>query len=105
MSEQEVNKTIQLKLESNVEYPAVRVPVRKDILAEAADWELQFVMTAPEYNQTKERRFPGETWGGGTGQDYRGHWTGLEGAFQEKPGEEILHCVQMVWSGSHQPKL
>ena len=70
--EQEVNKTIQLKMESNVKYPAVRVPVRKVILAEAADWELQFNMTAPEYNQTKERHFPVEIW------------------------EEILHCVQMV---------
>ena len=66
-SEQEVNKTIQLKSESNVKYPAVRVPVRKGILAEAADWELQFNMTAPEYNQAKDR-----SW------------------------EAILRCVQMV---------
>ena len=64
VSEQEVNKTIQFKSESNVKYPAVRVPVRKDILAEAADWELQFDMTAPEYNQTKERRFSVEIFGG-----------------------------------------
>ena len=64
VSEQEVNKTIQFKSESNVKYPAVRVPVRKDILAEAADWQLQFDMTAPEYNQTKERRFPVEILGG-----------------------------------------
>ena len=54
VSKQEVNKTIQFKSESNVKYPAVRVPVRKDILAEAADGELQFDMTAPAYNQTKE---------------------------------------------------
>ena len=47
--EQEVNKTIQFKSDSNVKYAAVRVPVRKDILAEAADWELQFDMTAPAY--------------------------------------------------------
>ena len=64
VSEQEVNKTIQFKPESNVKYQAVRAPVRKDILAEAADWELQFDMTAPEYNQTKERRFPVEILGG-----------------------------------------
>ena len=54
VSEQEVNKTIQFKWESNVEYPAVRVPVRKEILTEVADWELQFYMTAPAYNQPKE---------------------------------------------------
>ena len=53
VSEQDVNKTIQSKSESNVKYPSVRVPVRKDILAEAADWELQFDMTTPVYNQTK----------------------------------------------------
>ena len=66
MSEQEVNKTIQFKSESNVKCPAVRLPVRKNILAEAADWELQFDMTAPEYNQTKEWRFPVEILGGDT---------------------------------------
>ena len=64
VSEQEVNMTIQLKLESTVKYPAVRVPVRKVMLAEAADRELQFDMTAPEYNQPKERRFPVEILGG-----------------------------------------
>ena len=37
--------------------------VRKDILAEAADWELQFDMAAPKYKQTKERRFPVEILG------------------------------------------
>ena len=45
----------------------MRVPVRKgilDILAGAADWELQFDMTALEYNQIKERRFPVEIWAG-----------------------------------------
>ena len=56
VSDQEVNKTIQFKSESYVKYPAVRVPVRKNILAEAADWELQFDMTPPGYDQTKERR-------------------------------------------------
>lgn len=30
------------------------------MLAEPTDWELQFDMTAPQYNQTKERRFPVE---------------------------------------------
>ena len=64
VSEQEVNKTIQFKSESNVKYLAVRVPVRRDILAEAADWELQFVMTAPAHNQSKERRLPVEILGG-----------------------------------------
>ena len=64
VSEQEVNKTIQFKSESNVEYPAVRVPVRKAILAEAADWELQFDTRTPEYNQTKEQGFPVEIMGG-----------------------------------------
>ena len=60
VSKQEVNKTVQFKSESNVNYPAVRVPVKKDIPAEADDWELQFDMTAPQYYQTKERRFPAE---------------------------------------------
>ena len=64
MSKQEVNKTIQFKSESNVKYPAVRVSVKKDILVEAADWELHFDMAAPDYNQTKERRFPVEILGG-----------------------------------------
>ena len=60
VSEQEVNKTIQLKSESNVKL----MPVRKVILAEAADWELQFDMSAPACNQTNERRFPVEFLGG-----------------------------------------
>ena len=64
VSEQEVNKTIHFKSESNIKHSAVRVPVRKAILAEAAVWELQFDMTAPEYNQTKERRFSVEILGG-----------------------------------------
>ena len=64
MSEQEVNKTNQLKSETNAKYPAVGVPVRKVILTEAADWELRFDMTAPENNRTKERRFPVEILGG-----------------------------------------
>ena len=34
---EQFNKTIQFKSESNVKYPAVRVPVRKDMLTEAAD--------------------------------------------------------------------
>ena len=68
VSKQEVNKTVQFKSEANVKYPAARVPVRKDILAEAADWELQFDMTPPWYNQTRARCFP----------------------------VEILRCVQMV---------
>ena len=63
MSEQEVNKTIQFESESNVKYLAVRVPVRKLILAVAADWEFWCDMTAPEYNQTKDRRFPVEILG------------------------------------------
>ena len=54
VSEQEVNETIQFKSESNVKYPAVRMPVRKEILAEAADWGLQFDMATPAYNQIKE---------------------------------------------------
>ena len=58
MSEQEVNKTMQFKSESNVKYPAVRVPIKKDILAEAAHWELQFDMTALAHIQPKERCFP-----------------------------------------------
>ena len=43
VSEQDVNKTIQFK-------SAVRVPVVKNVLAEAGDLELQFDMTAPAYN-------------------------------------------------------
>ena len=39
-------------------------PVSKVTLAEAAAWQLHFVMPAPEYNQTKERRFPVEILGG-----------------------------------------
>ena len=37
VSKQELNKTIQFKSESNVEQPAVRMLIRKEILAEAAD--------------------------------------------------------------------
>ena len=52
------------KSESNVKYPAVKVAVRKVILAEAADSVLQFDLTAPEHTETKERRFPVEIFGG-----------------------------------------
>ena len=48
VSKQDVRKIVQFKTESNVKYLAVSVPLRNDILEEAAGWEVQFDMTAPE---------------------------------------------------------
>ena len=64
MSDRRSTRLSSSELESNVKYPAAKVPVKKDILADAADWQLQFYMTAPLYNQTKERHFLVEILGG-----------------------------------------
>ena len=47
----------------------IKCEVSDSILVEAADWELQFDMTTPAYNQSKERHFPVEILGGGLHPD------------------------------------
>ena len=51
---------VAFKSESNAKYAAPRAPEVKDVLAKAVDWKMQFDITAPAYDQSKERMFPAE---------------------------------------------